>query len=167
MKNKIIAAIASLAAFASFAGYVHANPGYFVPTVQTATATTSISYMTPGTATTTLQYDTYNTGNNYATNYATLLARFAASSTPTFAINLEYSQDGIDWYGNTLFNNSTTTAAYSLNVTNSYTFSPAASSTLRAIKIDTPTRFVRANLSVAGSNGGVWAQFVPNKERPE
>lgn len=166
MKNKSIvggAVVAALGIALSFAAFAHANPSYFVPTVQTAAATSTASYMTPGTATTTLTYDTFNAGNNYKTNSATLLSQFAASTTPTFNINLQYSQDGIDWYADNL--NVFAAGAIAVITPNSYTLAATASSTFKAININTPVRFVRVQYSIAsGGNGAVWGQIVPNKE---
>lgn len=71
-----------------------ANPSQFVGTTQTASATSTGAFQTPGTATSTLVYDTFNqaTGNNYTANTVELLWQLSASSTNTTSnLNLEYS----------------------------------------------------------------------------
>ena len=86
---------------------VKANPSYFAPTTQTATATSSPVYLfnvTPAgvgslNGTTTLAYDTYNTSNFAKTDSAVLLLQFAASSSiSNLNTFFEYSQGtaGID-----------------------------------------------------------------------
>lgn len=160
----------------------HAQPTYTAPTVETATATTSPRYLTPGTATTTLTYDSYvPTTNTYTPSFATLLVQFAGSSTAsTLGINVEYSQDGIDWYKSTIlspYSPGTTTPSINLGLTTSYSWTFASSTvgggvvtaatgatSTRAIMISTPTRFVRSVVSITGAGGAVWQQFVPTKE---
>ena len=159
-----------------------AQPTYIGLTVQTATATTSVRYLTPGTGTTTLTYDAYvPTTNSYTPAFATLLIQFAGSSTAsTLGINIEYSQDGIDWYkSSTLspFSPGTTTNAVNLGATNSYTWTFASSTvggtgvtaatgatSTRAIMLSTPLRYVRSVVSITGAGGAVWQQIVPTKE---
>lgn len=151
---------------------VEANPSFFSPTVQTASATTTVNYATAGTGTTTLTYDTYTAGNTYKTNSAVLFTQFAASSTASVLnINLQYSQDGIDWYSDNLVSASTTVnSVLYIQTANSYTWVAAGTATSsKAILIQTPTRFVRAieTIPVGAGAGAVWAQIVPNKETHE
>ncbi|MES2060208.1 MAG: hypothetical protein V4438_04225 [Patescibacteria group bacterium] len=165
-----------------------ANPSFFVPyayiTGLTA-ATGTPAYLTPGTATTTLVYDTNNSGSTYKTNSATLLLELVGSTTGTILkTDLEYSQDGIDYYqdggvGPEVF--STTTRPVDISYVNSFSLTFASSTaglaavsatqatTTRAMNIKTPTRFVRAvfSLPIGSKNGAVWAQLVPNKEKSE
>lgn len=159
---------------------VHAQPLQFVPTVQTAPATTTLSYMTPGTATTTLTYDSFLNGQIKGINQGVLLTQFTASSTGTiFNINIEDSQDGIDWYkDNTNAIAATTSLPYALNTVNSYTFPFASTSadgapvaannktSFKAVTIDFPTRFVRIfyTLVLGGNNGAVWGQFISERQ---
>lgn len=167
-----------------------ANPSYFTPTVQTATATTSPSYMTPGTSTTTLTFDSHyvNTlGNNTKADSAVLLTQFAGSSTAsTLHLEIEYSQDGVDWYRDNLMSLngiSTTTQVMNVSPFNSMDWKFASSTvggknltaasgatSTKAIIIPTPTRYVRVVYSlniVANGSGAVWAQIVPSKQRSE
>lgn len=184
--KKIFAALLALCAVGLFGvyGIAKANPSYFTPVVSSATATGTVSYMTPGTATTTLTLDSYyvnSAGTPTKADSAVLLTQFTGSSTSSvLGIALEYSQDGIDWYSDALnSNNSTTTPgvwnistrnAYSWTFSNTQTIGGAGgtlATTTRAVNIQTPTRFVRAVYSITGANGAIWEQFVPAKERAE
>jgi hypothetical protein len=177
-------------AFASATAFVYANPMQFTATASTAAATTSPVFMTPGTATSTVRYDTFqsngttqtNTGNTYLTNQTQLLVQFTASSTSsTLNINLEYSQDGIDWYADAPTNvvgYATSTFSVSLNQIPQYQWK-FASSTIgqagalvsnnldtRSIAVNVPTRYVRAifTCGAGGTNCTVWSTFIPVKE---
>lgn len=165
---------------------VKANQYYFATTVQTATATTTLSYMTPGTATTTTPVlDTYTIqdGPNAADKIA-LLTQLTASTTSTvLGIDIEYSQGGAglncvstpsscDWYKNNYTSDvSTTSPVISLGLPQTFSWAFASSTlqgvpvtTQRATKIiniQTPTRYVRAVYYLTGANGAVWGQLVP------
>lgn len=164
---------------------VSANPTFFPVTVQTSSSTTSPAYMTAGTATSTLTLDTYSSGNPRGASKAALLIQLVASSTATvLRTNIEYSHDGIDYYqdGGTMIDGfSTTSKPFDIGQVNQFTFTyasstaglgsttPSQSTTTRAVRINTPTRFVRAvfTIPVGSAAGAVWAQFVPNKEVAE
>lgn len=162
----------------------HANPLGFSCAAQTASATTTPVYMTAGTATSTLLFDTYcvngtnqpNTGNTNIANKLTLLTQFSASSTASvLGISVEYSQDGVDWYqDNYLSPLATTSPAVLLATPNSYSWL-FASSTLdgvantgnrvgKALQIQTPTRYVRVVYTLTGTNAAVWGELLPQKE---
>lgn len=131
----VIATVILIAAATLGVGIVHANPSQFVTTVQTATASSSPVYMTPGTATSTVVYDTYqqSTGNFYTVNAIELLTQLTASSTSSqINIAFEYSNGysngnaidctvlpaGCDWYQDTATNvqgYATSTLPFSLN----------------------------------------------------
>lgn len=162
-----------------------ANPLQTAPTTQTSTATTSPAYMTAGNATSTLLFDSYGSGTPKISDQATLLIQFSASSTVSVLnTNLEYSQDGIDWYqdGGVMENNfATTTKPFSITQVNQFSLQFASSTaglpankltdstTTRAIFVRTPTRFVRAvfTLPVGSTPGGVWAQWLASRQVSE
>lgn len=175
---------------------VHANPAYFSPMVQTATATSSGAFMTPGTATSTLVYDTYNNGNTYANEKTELLLQFSGSSTAAqLNTTLEYANSysgtdcsatptSCDWYQDAftnVVNYSTSTSPMSIGFIPTYAWTFASSTVggiaptstnnraTRALQIKAPTRFVRAvfTCAIGGTNCTVWAQFNSTKERPE
>jgi hypothetical protein len=184
MKNKIIVSIALILGVIVVGTYtVKANPSFFPVTVQTATATTSPLFIpSGGTATSTLVLDSYSSGNPRAASQATLLMQLAASTTPgtaTLRINIQYSQDNVDWYDtvlNTVGGYSTTTRTFDIGTINqiSYPFSSTtadlgagfSATSTRAISVQTPTRYVRAVFtSPPGATSlSYWAQWVPLKE---
>ena len=91
-------------------GVALANPRFFVDMSQTATATTTLSYMTPGTGTTTLVHDSHLVDqsnasrgrNTTALDSLTLLVQLTATTgLPTLNIEIEDSRDGIDYYRRT------------------------------------------------------------------
>lgn len=171
---------------------VLANPSFFPNTSTTATATSTVSYITTGAATTTLYLDTYTqaSGNPYKADNSTLLVQFVASSTASIlGVSLEYAlgTPGIDctstptacdWYANDLLAASTTPAITAVAVSNALSWTFASSSqgggavlssnnrSLKIFDVQTPTRYVRAVFSVTGANGAIWAAFQPIKQNP-
>lgn len=152
-----------------------ANPSYFATGVSTNNAaSTTPTYMTPGTATsTTPVYNAYigKVSSQYAANSAGLLQRLCASSTATtFKTAVEYSADGIDWYANFVGSTSTITTSSVLTQTFASTSldgAPIAANnqcTTVALTIPTPFQYVRVYTTITGANGSVWQQLVPIKE---
>jgi len=91
---------------------------------KTATATSTLNYMTPGTATTTL---TCVLGGDGADS-ARLLVQVNASSTNTrYNLYVEESTDGLDWYPLPVAEGATTTNPYSLAMRAYATFDFASS----------------------------------------
>jgi ABC-type maltose transport system permease subunit len=166
----------------AFASIAYANPFYNGPRAASATATTTVTYMTPGTATTTVVYDSYEKiGTNQKVGGDTTLPNFVAvavqgvssSSISVLNIACEYSSDNLDWYQNDLF------AATSSGVmpiaapsTFSYTF---ASTTLngvaygnkfaKIVQCPVPLQYVRAVVTNTGANLSQWTAIYPVKQR--
>jgi hypothetical protein len=157
-----------------------ANPSQFFPTKETASATTTLVYMTPGTATTTLSYDSYQ-GDAVKIDQLTLAIQYTASTTataPTLKLRLEDSMDNINWYPRASVLNSLATSTqitgnfgeYLWNVSSSTATDFGGSGTATrmhtSLVVDAPMRYVRAKFytPVAGGNGGLWAQMIPFKE---
>lgn len=167
----IAIAILILTAMIPSASTVNANPIYVGATAQTATATSSPAFIGVGTATSTVTYDAYaSTTLQYVPTMASLLVQFTASSTSSvLAINLQYSNDGIDWYQDSVYGalgHGTSTQAIDLATTNSITWKAAGTAvTNRIIMIPTPTRYVRVISSLTGAAGAVWVQVAPIKEK--
>lgn len=194
-----ITTIALIATILFFANITHANPSFFSPQAKLALSTTTPIYQTPGTATTSLVFDSYGiNGTNEnggaltsPADSAELLVQLSASTTLVKEnINIEYSDDNIDWYqaspGMPLGYASTTlpisllqvpqyqmsvastTAGLGVATTSANAFFNARDT--RAIEIKTPTRYVRAifTCAVGGvtQNCAVWGQFVPKKQNP-
>ena len=188
MKN-ITKFLIGLLCFLSVSGLVVAASTVFVETVQTSAnpiATSTITYMTPGTATTTLTYDSFHSGQSATNGIALLLQVTASTSQTQFNINEEYSQDGIDWYqGNATvagaYGYATTSLPVNIGQVAQYQWQYSTSTPglgangafqntdNRIINLPTPTRFIRAiiTLKIGGANGGVWAQLIPMKTQPQ
>lgn len=190
--------ILSVAAFGfvyvSMTQKVFGNQFFFPQPAKTATATTSVNYMTVGKATTTVTYDSWgrsgsnqtDIGQTTGADEAILLVQLTASSTNTVLnITYEYSMDGIDWFQDNTFSMGTSSlASYLVATRNSFTWQYASSTvggaavaagtatSTKAFTVPTPTRFVRAVLSLSGVastaslNGAVWAAIVPKNQRP-
>lgn len=133
------------------------------------TATTTVSYLTPGTATTTYTYDLWNGGSadQIAADKLALAVQFTASSTSSvLGWNYQFSEDGVDWYDDNTLTATATAQAVSTGQTSSWT--AASSGILRKIVTlpYSPTRYVRVNFSDTGAGAGVWATFVSQKQEP-
>lgn len=167
--------------------YAHASPLGFACAAYgpTGIASTSVKYMTPGAATTTLVYDTYcqngsnqtDVGNTSVANSLALLTQLSASSTnTTLNIAIEYSQDNVDWYQDNLLASTTSgfTLPFPVTNPNSYTWlfasstlngvaqannGPTASSTRigKVMKIYAPTRYVRIVYTLGVASGATGA----------
>lgn len=182
LNNKQIAAtVLATLAILCFATFAFANPFFTGGKSQTATATTSPTFMTPGTATTTLIYDSYeqcgtnqtNTGNLTIPNSLAFMLNGNASSTGTsvntvfeFSDNYNCLTGNGDWYQNDIVDASTTfSGQQSVTTGNSYLFAYASTTPGGAavpanwtrfqkmmLVQQVPTRFVRAIISLpAGS----------------
>lgn len=178
-------------ALLAFATPAHANPTGLQRSNQTAT--TSVVYMTPGTATTTYYYDA-GQGNNFGADSAAFLVQLTGSSTPLSVLNvtMEYANPGLngadcdvnpnacDWYRDTLYPApfGTTTPTQTLSIPTSYNIAMASTTvggaagiaprTTRIIAVPMPTRYVRAvlTLAIGGANGAVWGEFTGKKQVP-
>lgn len=184
-KRKILASLTALAFFLVGVPYAHAGPIYVAPTVQTATATSTVNYLSPGLATTTLTYDSYappTDTKTFAANSVGLLLQFAASSTAsTLKIAEEFSEDGIDWYQPYGAPTSLTATTSLPTLTTPFTYSfPFASTTVDGvahtnantatstafIQLISPMRFLRVVTSITGAGAAIWEQLIPIKETP-
>lgn len=171
-----------------YAVVAHADPSYFG--ASNSNATTTVTYMTAGTATTTEVYDTGLT-NPSAVDSSAFLFTFIGSSTASIAnITFEYAHDTVgnckvtptacEWYSDDYLSVAgTTTPSLVIPLTNIRTYIlPFASTTVgglagngngrntRILNVPTPTRYVRAVITLpAGSlNGAVYAQFLGKKQ---
>jgi hypothetical protein len=175
----------------AFATITFAMPSFFPTNASSATATTTVEYLrfnTTSATSTPLVYDAYgiagtnqiSSGNRYAANKAVLLLQLKASSTATvIKADLEYSMDGVDWYQDNLTASATAGASEAIATPNSYSWTYASTTVggaavtgstntgAKVLYIDTPTRFVRVIMSVAGANGAIWAAIQPIKEQAQ
>lgn len=146
-----------------FAYQAKANPSDF-NVVKSAVATTTQVYIASGGNATTSAYDSFN-GDPNASNSGVLFLQFTASSTSSvLGVTFQYSQDGIDWYGD----DTGAATSTNINLVNTYSWTAAGTATTsKVITMPTPTRFVRAVYTMTGAAGGVWSSFVVKKETPE
>lgn len=181
LRNPLVWILTGIIMISIFATVAHANPSFFT-TNQTATATTTPSYLALGSGTTTLSYDaSLITGDSFASNGAALLVNFSGSSSASILnIDIQYSQDNINWYsiagGSDIDNGIGSTSPSMTNPTVvtwqfasstqdklAITNGNSATST-RLINVDMPTRYVRAIFSIQTGAGAVWAQFIAQKQ---
>lgn len=145
------------------ASIAYANPSQFVTPTQFNDATTTAQFIvSTGNATSTV-FDAYGQGTPKAIDSGVMLLNFTASSTSSIlGISLQYSNNNVDWFGDTLIATSTVTT-----INTPYTYSwqnPSTVVTSRAITVPFPTRYTRAVFTMAGANGSVWWQFVPKRQ---
>lgn len=171
--KKYLLIISSLIAFLAIVGLVSANQSYLSAGKKTAAATTTVTYMTPGTATTTITYDTYDAdgdgvmdGTQKTDGALVLLQSIASTSASVQTINVEYSMDNIDWFSLTPAAASST-ASQDLDTALAYTLTgnATASTTRRAVFLETPTRYLRVVISATTGNSSIWGWVLPWKER--
>lgn len=159
---------------------VGATSSFFLPVSATASATSTVSYLTAGTGTTTLAMDSFQNGIPRLIDRAALLVQFAGSSTASILnINLEFSDDNIDWYqdgGNFTSGFATSSRPVDIGQVSkfNYTFSSTTpglgaainATSTRIITTTVPTRYVRAvfTIPVGSLAGAVWAKWVPSRQ---
>lgn len=192
--KKILLSIIVLLGVIGFGAVVSANPSMFKTPVSSASASTTLVYMSPGAATSTSNViDSYANGDSTAVNQAIVLVQFNASNTTAMKVRVESSLDNVDWYpvNNPIVTSPTATttnlaAPFSEFVLSFSTSTFAgdfggsgnASTTVgnspnarihQSFTIDTPTRYTRVKfyIPVGGANGGLFYQIQPVKEKPE
>ena len=162
--------------------FVKANPSFFIRqnngTTTTATST-PLGFLTPGTATTTVYFDSLANGNPFGAESAILALQLTGSTTPnnvavattTYSVLLEYAQAGsncitaptsCDWYSK---HTVATTTKLGWQTEKGVLVS-STTPTKIFMDVETPTRYTRAVISIpAGStNGSFWAEFVAKKQ---
>lgn len=164
-----------------------ANPS---GTISTSTppftvATSSAVYIVAGLATTTTTFDTQADGGALADTAHLLLMTTGSSSTSVVNVSFEYSEDTLNWFSDFTNYNASTSPTVNLNIPKSYTWqyasstaniigqgSPVVSSTTaitRIFFVPTPTRYVRAVITVPGipttvGQSQVWARWTAKRE---
>lgn len=147
-------------------------------TCATATATSTVSYMRPGHATTTLTCDTYALGGSGKALGGASLRTYLSASTTNTQLNqtVEESMDGIDWFAVVSNEQATTSPTISLAVTETYNWKYASSSFggaavgasdntgARVIDLPVRMRYVRVYSALTGANGAVWMDIVGKLE---
>jgi len=144
-----------------------------------ATASTSVVYMTPGTATSTATLDAYEAGAPTGFREATLrINAYASSTATTFLTTFEVSHNGNEWF---FAGNGGTTTDISIPYYHRHDFASTSPTIVNPptgiaasqgtgveyfITVHTPLRYIRAktSLSPSSQNGTVWSEFVGVKE---
>lgn len=141
-------------------------------TSATSLATTSVTYMGVGTATTTATCNMALAGDaTEVFDDAVLTIQFTGSSTASVLnTQIEYSQDSIDWYSDRLTAGATTTQTINIAQPTTYTWNFAsttmagvtgtASVDTNIITVPTPMKYVRAVFTATGANSAIWANFT-------
>lgn len=166
--KKYLIAIAILGFISGFTYTVKANPVFLPPTTQTATATSTQVQVHPTVAAATLLYDAYQVGNPTAAEGAALLIQATASSAPsTINITFQYSQDGVDYYGDG-YKFGTTTNPINVSTVKSIFWNPGTTATSsRIVDFYTPTRYTKVSVTGTVATTSVWMQIVPQKQQKE
>lgn len=155
-----------------YAHAVHAQPSSDV--IQTsAPATTTVSYLVAGTASSTYQIDNPVFSSGKVTNMqpidaTSMYVQYAASSTSAIlTMTPQWSNNNVDWYG---FASATASPATNgiipLASTNlSYQYTPLGTATT-SIVLNLPqvnSQHERVIFTVAGANGAVYSEWVLKK----
>lgn len=192
--NKILAGLlfAALAVVgaASFGIYAKANPSFFIRSSNTSTvfpsATTTTTYFNAGgVSTTTLAFDLGVGGAQGADSASLLVQLTSTTSQPTLNIDIQYSQDNVDWYAANLASDfqqyATGTPTIGPVQTIQFLFSTstinrtaaalngtATSSTNRIVNLKVPTRYIRAINYITPGTGStaalLWEEFVAKRQ---
>lgn len=184
----IITATVFVVAFSLF--YVaKANPLFFIRSSNTSTtfptATTTQAFFANGggLGTTTLAFDLGVGGSQGADGAALLIQLTSTTSQPVLNVDIQYSQDNVDWYqspvGMDYQNYATSTvnigqvqalqlvfASSTVNRSTPSPFTNAGTTTPRIVNIKTPTRYVRAVFytAVGSAPAALWAEFVAKRQ---
>lgn len=150
-------------------------------TIQTtANATTTVTYMSAGTATSTYQFDSpsYSSGkeaSNMSVDKIAVYIQFTASTTGSvLGITPQYSNNNIDWYNYNAFNSTVTSSGYTNLASSSITYYYNPNSTIASttgtvfIVPDVPSVHERLvfSIPVGSTPGAVYAE-VDLKKNPQ
>lgn len=149
-----------------FALKTHASPA----TIQfetSAAATTTVTYLTSGGASTAFQFDSQTFGSNKVASMIPISAtsvylQVAASSSATiYSVTPQWSNNGVDWYGfqQTLGTTATGVQQFATS-TISYLWTPGTTSTTSAVFVlpNVPTYHARVLVSTTGAAGAVYIE---------
>ena len=170
-----LAVIVGILGIVFYSSPTFANRFLFVTADATNAATTTLSFMTPGTATTTYNFDT-NKDGDMGLDSAILNFQFSGSSTASqIRWRITTSSDGVDYYQ--YLEDVSANATSSNMASQEYALSFASTTELsaklgnstrmhRAMEIPTNDRYLRVEFYLpAGSlNGAVWAQIKGKRQ---
>lgn len=184
MKKYLISLIVIVGILLAGFQIADANPSYQIPVAPTATATSSVRYLTGNTASTTYTYDSYGSGITNLTDYTALLIQASASTTGSIlGWRYEYADNtpgqdctlstaNCDWYGDSLAYATTTLSIGAQDTRNVAPYSdniwPIATTTAsgfigsnkvgtlnKIVLAYTPTRYIRVVFYATGGSNPV------------
>lgn len=160
-----IVGLAIIAVITSFAVHVRANPLYYMVPQTSATATTTVVYLSSTGQATSTAVDAY-TSVNQAVNSISLFVQNAASSTSSVLnVRFQYSYDSIDWYDDEFLPPATSTPA-TVAVPLSYQWTALGTATSsKVLPSRMPMRYVRAIFTETGAAGAIWYGWQPIREQ--
>lgn len=156
---------------------------YSLPNWKTAQASTTLNFMTPGVATTTLTVNSDAAGPGVSLDSLALLVQVTATTTasPTFNIQIWDSHDGIDYYARSgvLTSNASTTVLtgtygdYRINISTSTINNNLSASGVATrinqdiINIPVAARYTKfvVTIPAGGGNIGLWAQVIGKAQK--
>jgi len=161
----LLVAVIAIVTVLSVAKVTLANPSFLGIQTSTAPATSTVSQIVPGSATTTLVFDSYSSGQQYIADTVSFLIQTTASSSAAVTdIRFQFSQDNVDWYD---YNPFLVTATTTQQIQNPFTYEVRALGTTRdndLLTIPMPTRYARAVITATGTSSAVWASFIAKKQ---
>lgn len=167
----LVAIVVAAFLFIKKADKAEAGPTYFLSGTKTADATTTVSYMTPGNATTTLTL-TPALGATEGDEYFLFAQSRASSSDTTFHFLYQASMDGVDWYNvdepldniawTSMFADHASTSARHRWTPGATTTSATSSQVFRFPGVASNFKRVVVTIPIGGNNGTFWGQLVPN-----
>lgn len=154
---------------------VSANPSRIVEN-RSAAATTTLSYLSAGRGTTTVTFDIQS--DDFPADSATLAIQYTGSSSPLSQLGWRYdfSQNGVDWFAETVSNSANTATTSEEVRTNKDYLWRFSSTTLieggtsdvarKLINLPTPTRYVRVTFFVPTGTqpGAIWTNLIFKKQ---
>lgn len=175
LKNKVsfavVVALVVIASIGVFVSKVSAQPSTL--TVQTtATATTTVSYLTSGTGNFTYQIDSYPTYSSSKVfsmagiDSVYLYAQVAASSTATtYTFQPQYSNNGVDWYNAGSQGTASGAGVVAVATSTTFTWQPGtvATTSMMFRMPDLSGLHQRIITSASGGAGAVYEEVVLKK----
>lgn len=189
-KYALIAIAAIIFAITMSVSYVQANPSFFLRQNNgvSTTATSSIVYMSAGTATTTYYLDAGAAAAGSVDSAVFTEILTGSSTATTLNTSFEYASGGdcianpnsCEWYSDRVSVGTSTVSNGVLGMNPSFTYqlqfasttlngaAGAAIKTTRIFSFPTPTRYVRAVLTmpVGSTAGSIWGEFVAKRQSP-
>jgi hypothetical protein len=169
--NIWVAFVVCLAALGlAAAGIARAMPSS-VTFQSTAVATTTVSYLGNGTATSTYQIDNavFSSGkvaNMQSVDSLSLYVQAAASSTATqYTFTPQYSNNNIDWYGMGSQGTASAAGVIAVSTSTAFTWTPGTTATTSMVfnLPVVPTQHERIVVSASGAAGAVYAEITLKK----